>query len=156
MKVQDLMTSLPESCTPDTDLAAAVQLLWDADCGVLPVVNSTREVVGVITDRDICIALGTRDQPASRIRVRDVMRTPVETCAASDDIAAALQKMKQRRVRRLPVVDDDGHLAGLLSLNDAVLATASKDGVRSAQLLDAFRAICAHRLPALIEQAVGV
>lgn len=147
MKVTDLMTALPESCRPDTNLAVAVQRLWDVDCGVLPVIDASGVLVGIITDRDICIALGTRDEPASRVRVDSVMRAPVETCVTSDDISTALHKMKDRRVRRLPVVDAGGGLVGVLSLNDIALAGTSRNGVRPEQLLETLRAIFAHRLP---------
>jgi CBS domain-containing protein len=141
------MTTQPEHCGPDTNLAAAVQLMWDADCGVLPVVDEARRVVGIITDRDICIALGTRNERASDIRVADVMQTPVHTCTVSDDVRIALDRMREQRVRRLPVLDGDGVLGGLFSLDDAALATADGNGVKPAQVLETFRAICAHRLP---------
>jgi len=147
MKVKELMTSQPEGCNPGTNLARAVQLMWDADCGVLPVVDSDMRVVGIITDRDICVALGTRNRRASDIRVAEVMRKPVETCAATDDVRVALEKMRDRRVRRLPVCDPNGRLVGVVSLNDAVLATAIAKDVEPARVLDALRAICAHSLP---------
>jgi predicted transcriptional regulator len=109
-------------------------------------------VVGIITDRDICIALGTRNKRASEIRVGDVMRTAVETCGTEDDVKGALDKMRDRRVRRLPVLDGDAHLTGMLSLNDAVLATATSNGVRPAHVIETFRAICVHRLPVPTEK----
>ncbi|HXW04970.1 MAG TPA: CBS domain-containing protein [Vicinamibacterales bacterium] len=155
MKVQELMTSQPETCGVDTNLAAAVQLLWDADCGILPVVDAGRHVIGVITDRDICIALGTRNLRASDIRVGEAMTGTVETCQLDEDVRKALERMRDRGVRRLPVVDSEGVLTGILSLDDAVLATAARSGVRAADVIEALRSICSRRLPAPAEPVAG-
>jgi CBS domain-containing protein len=149
MKVKDVMTAAPEACRPDDNLAKAVERLWAADCGVLPVIDHTGRVAGILTDRDICIALGTRNAPASEVRVDSVMRTTVHTCAPDEDVLLALSRMTDHRVRRLPVVDDKDRLVGILSLNDAVLtAGTGRHVVRSAAVLDTLRAICAHPLPA--------
>lgn len=151
MKVQDIMTTGPETCRAETNLAVAVERLWRADCGILPVTDEAARPIGVITDRDICIALGTRNRPASAISTDSVMRQPVETCRADEDVIAALDRMKQRRIRRLPVVDAQGKLAGILSLNDIVLVTGSgAKGVKPGAVLEAFRSICSHDLPAVI------
>lgn len=148
MKVHQIMTTSPEACGPETNVAAAVELLWNADCGVLPVVDAERRIVGIVTDRDICIALGTRNCRASELTVSDVMRTDVELCEAGTDVSNALRQMKQRRVRRLPVVDANGRLTGILSLDDAVLASATTgDAVRPAQLIETLQAVCARRVP---------
>ena len=120
MKVRDLMTSQVRTCRPDMNLSEAVKEMWDGDCGALPVVNDEGRVTGVITDRDICIAVATRGRTADRIAVRDVASEHAHTCLAEDAAAAALQAMKLHRVRRLPVVDREGHIRGILSLNDIV------------------------------------
>lgn len=147
MKVTDIMTPSPEVCRPDDNLAKAVELLWKADCGVLPVVDHSGRVAGILTDRDICIALGTRNVRASNAGVASVMRTTVQTCHPSDDVLTALSLMTDRRVRRLPVVDG-GRLVGVVSLNDAVLAAgAGRNAIRSGAVLDALKAVCAHPLP---------
>ena len=151
MKVQDIMTRDPETCRADTNLAVAVERLWRADCGILPVTVEAARPIGVITDRDICIALGTRNRPASAIAAESVMRQPVETCRPDEDVIAALDRMKQRRIRRLPVVDAQGKLAGILSLNDIVLVTRSgAKGVKPGVVLETFKSICSHDLPAVI------
>jgi CBS domain-containing protein len=120
MKVRDLMTSQVRTCRPDMNLAEAVKEMWDGDCGALPVVNDEGRVTGVITDRDICIAMATRGRTADRIAVRDVASGHAHTCLVEDDSTAALQAMGLHRVRRLPVVDREGHIRGILSLNDIV------------------------------------
>jgi CBS domain-containing protein len=148
MEIQDIMTTSPETCGRTTNLAVAVERLWKADCGVLPVVDYDGSLVGIITDRDICIALGTRNRPASTILVENVMTTAVETCREDEDVVDALARMKERRVRRLPVVDDRGKLVGILSLNDIILATGSgAKAIKPAAVLQTFKAICAQNLP---------
>ena len=148
MKVQDVMTAAPEACRPEDNLGEAIALMWRADCGVLPVTDHSGHVAGILTDRDISVALGTRNQRASDLRVESVMRTNVHTCQPSEDVLAAVARMGERRVRRLPVVDTLGRLVGILSLNDVVLAAGGGTGLRPAAVLDAFQAICAHQLPA--------
>jgi CBS domain-containing protein len=152
-RVHDIMTPSPETCRPDDNLATAVALLWKADCGVLPVTDHANRVAGILTDRDICIALGTRDERASRVRVESVMRTNVLTCRPDEEVLTALARMTDHRVRRLPVVDATDNLVGILSLNDAVLAAGSgRDAVRTAAVLDTVRAVCAHALPVPLAQ----
>ncbi|MEW6212860.1 MAG: CBS domain-containing protein [Acidobacteriota bacterium] len=86
MKVQEVMTKDVKACFPDTNLAAAAALMWENDCGVLPVVVDNRQAVGVITDRDIAIAVGTKGRPAQEIRVDEVMTAQLFACAPDDDI----------------------------------------------------------------------
>ena len=154
MKVKDIMTAAPETCRPNDNLAEAVELLWSANCGVLPVTDHSGRVSGILTDRDICIALGTRNLRAADIPVESVMATSVQTCQPTEDVLAALGRMSDCRVRRLPVVDAANHLVGILSINDAVLSVgAGQHAVRPAAVLDAFKSICAHDLPVATAQA---
>lgn len=126
MKVKDAMVAAPVSCTSNTDLAAAAGMLFRRNCGVLPVVDAHDKVVGMITDRDMCIALGTRNERAGKIRVGQVASDKVFDCKPDDDIHAALATMAQARVRRLPVVSADGKLVGILSMDDVVLHSEGK------------------------------
>lgn len=120
MKVKDIMHQAPVACTPDLNLAAAVDLLWANDCGALPVLNNGL-LEGVITDRDIAIALGTRNVPASAVTVGDVISRQGFTCAPDDDVHHALKTMRTHKVRRLPVIGRHGKLEGMLCLNDVIL-----------------------------------
>jgi CBS domain-containing protein len=121
MKVKDLQTTDVQSCGPDTNLAAAAQIMWNCDCGVVPVVDHDRTLLGMITDRDICIATTTRSTAPADIQVRHVMSTGnVYSCRPDDDVRTALSTMATYRVRRLPVVDRLNRLVGILSLNDLV------------------------------------
>src|SRR5512138_3776636 len=101
MKVKDLMSTDVRTCTPETTVAEAAHLMWDGDCGILPVVDEG-ELVGVVTDRDMYIALATQNARASHLRVGALATRDVVTCAPEDDVTAALTLMTRARVRRLP------------------------------------------------------
>jgi CBS domain-containing protein len=113
----------PACCTPETNLGAAVEILWSRNCGMLPGVDARQKVIGVVTDRDLCVALGTRNKLPGKMTVGEVVKEEVFTCRAQDDIHAALQTMGQYKVRRLPVVDRDGLLEGILSMDNVILHT---------------------------------
>ncbi|MCA1636095.1 MAG: CBS domain-containing protein [Acidobacteria bacterium] len=119
--VENVMTRDVEACGPEDTLAAAASVMWRRDCGVVPVVDEERRIVGIVTDRDICMALATRPQVASEVRVAEVMSREVRSCNAVDDIQEALETMRRERLRRLPVLDGGGKLAGVLSTSDIVL-----------------------------------
>jgi CBS domain-containing protein len=146
VKVKEIMTGEPRTCSPDTNLAAAAALMLEADCGILPVVSHGR-LVGVVTDRDMYIALATRNQRASEISVREVFQMPVYTCGPDDDVRAALETMKQHCVRRLPVEGFGGTVMGILSMNDIILASGPRKAVRDTEVVSTMQAICAHRHP---------
>ena len=150
MTVRDLMTSNVKTCRPDTNLAEAGRDMWEGDCGALPVVNDEGRVTGMITDRDICIALATRGRSADRIAVREVARGHVHTCLRDDDATVALLAMKAHKVRRLPVVDAEGHIQGMLSLNDVVTHAGSASPT---EVMRTLAGICARRGPIAIAGA---
>jgi CBS-domain-containing membrane protein len=146
MTVRDRANFDVKPCSPDADLASAAKIMWDCDCGVVPVVNDDRRVVGMVTDRDICIAAATRASRPSDVQVRDVMSQNVASCKSGDDAHAALKAMKEHRVRRLPVLDAEGRLVGIISMNDLVVRAGcgSKADVSGEAFLDTLKAICAH------------
>jgi len=111
--------------------------------------------MGVITDRDICVALGTRGKPSGEVLVRDVMSKNVFSCAPDDDIHMALRTMREGRVRRLPVVAKSGELVGVVSIDDIVLHTDpsrfGKAGEPSSdEVLKTFQAIDSRQLPQVV------
>jgi CBS domain-containing protein len=148
MSVTRLMTHDPEHCAPETDLAAAAMIMWRSDCGMVPVVEpESNRLVGVITDRDICMAAATKHQPACCIPVGDVMARTVTSCRPSDSVGKALARMAEHRVRRVPVVDDEGTLVGVLSVADLIRAAGSpgrehSEPVTAGAVLSAMRSIC--------------
>ncbi|HSB09347.1 MAG TPA: CBS domain-containing protein [Blastocatellia bacterium] len=150
MKVQDVMTENAKFCWPDTNLATAAATMWENDCGVLPVLADGRTAIGVITDRDIAIALGTRNRKASDIKVREVISGKLCTANPEDDIHTALKIMRREKVHRLPVIDAEGALKGVLSLNDVALQAAHPNGKKTPELnyedvVATLKAICEHR-----------
>lgn len=150
MKVQDVMNSHVQSCQPDTNLAAAAGVMWDHDCGVLPVVNDVGQVIGMITDRDIAMAAATKGRQAGEIPVRDVLSGHVYSCAPDDDIHAALKTMRHAKVRRLPVVNAEGQLQGILCLNDIALRAEEAHGRHVPEIsyddaMSTLKAVCEHR-----------
>ena len=146
MKVKDIMTAELRTCSPDTNLAAAAALMLDGDCGILPIVEDGK-LVSVVTDRDMFIALATRNKRAPEVTVGEVAQAPVRTCGPDDDVHTALATMREHRVRRLPVEGFGGTLLGLVSMNDILLATGARKALREPEVVGTFQAICAHRRP---------
>jgi CBS domain-containing protein len=146
MKVKDVMTAHPATCALDTSLAAAAELMLDADCGILPVVKDGK-LVGVVTDRDMYIALATRNRLASEVTVGQVAGTTVFTCKPDDDVHDVLATMKRQCVRRLPVEGFGRSVVGIVSMNDILLTAGPRRAVRNDEVVDTFQAICAHHHP---------
>lgn len=121
MKVNEIMTASAVTCRPEMNVAEAVQLMWERNVGILPVVDKEGKLVGVVTDRDICIALRTRNRMAGELPVGDVVMRKVFTCKPEEDVHEALQLMSAEQVRRLPVVNEKGVPVGILSMDDLVL-----------------------------------
>ena len=121
MKVQDIMNYPAVCCTPETNVGAAVELMWKHNCGILPVLGAAGTVEGVITDRDICIAMGTRNRLPGDLSVGEISSKKAYTCRPDEEIHEALETMATQRVRRLPVVDEQGGPSGILSMEDILL-----------------------------------
>jgi nucleotide-binding universal stress UspA family protein/CBS domain-containing protein len=149
MKVMDVMQWEPRVASSEMTLPQVARIMEEAGCGFLPVVGEGSRLLGVVTDRDVCLALARPD--ASAVRVRDLLRGVVWSCAAGDEVGAALRTMADRQVRRLPVLDSRGRLAGILSLDD-VVAEARPQGDAGhpsfAQVMAAMQGICRHAVPA--------
>jgi CBS domain-containing protein len=120
MLVKKLMTTQVTSCRSDDSLSQAALLMWDHDCGCLPVSagDGANRVAGVITDRDICMAALFQGAPLRDLRVADAMSKQTHVCHPTDSLGDAERIMRQAQVRRLPVVDSQGSLVGMISLAD--------------------------------------
>lgn len=116
--VSGVMTAAPRRCAPEDPLNRAAQIFWEADCGFLPVVGANGKVVGVITDRDACMAEYLKGGSLLGSNVGSAMSKSVYCCAPQHPIEHALSLMAAHRVRRLPVLHDDGTLVGVVSLAD--------------------------------------
>ena len=152
MTVKELQTSNVKTVSSDTDLAVVAKLMWEGDCGAVPVVTDDRKVIGMITDRDICIAAATRAKPPAEIRAGEVITNHgVHAVKPDDDVRVAMRTMRKHKVRRLPVVDREQRLAGIVSINDlAINASPSlPDSVPAQEFLETFQAICAHEKHAI-------
>lgn len=149
MKVSEVMCRPVSSCSEDTSLPVAARRMGENDCGVLPVVREKR-VVGMITDRDVCLAVGNLSRHPTDTLVRDVMTRDVALCRTDDDVRDALSVMANRQVRRLPVLDAAGTLQGVVSMDDLVLRAEAPDASRTPALserdvLDTLRRIYGSR-----------
>ena len=158
MKVSDVMTKTPAFCRPETNLGSAVEVLWNRNCGILPVVDGDGRVVSVVTDRDICIALGTRNRLPGELTVSEVATRRAVCCGADEDVRSALGKMAEAKVRRLPVVNADGGLEGLLSMDDVVSranpkSMAKGNGLTAEDVVSALQKLYAPLLPQTSNQA---
>jgi CBS domain-containing protein len=159
MNVEHLMTRDVEVCTPDSTLTDAAMIMWRRDCGIVPVVKpGTRDLVGVITDRDVCMAAATRHASTDDLFVRDLIGGHIYTCGPADSVRNAAHRMAEAQVRRIPVTDRAGMLLGMLSLNDLALA-AEKTERRGEALptytdaIGVLKAVSAHRLPAPVPES---
>jgi len=148
MKIQDIMTRDVKSCEPETTLAAATEILRRNHCGILPVVDSHGKLAGVITDRDICLALSAKNVRPSALTVGDVAVKPVVRCGPGDEVHTALGFMRVHQIRRIPVTAEDDGLVGILSLDDIALHAESAPatgGICYDDVGETLKAICAHR-----------
>ncbi len=123
MRIEQLMTKVTGTCTPGHSLSEAAQMMWDDDCGCLPVTagDGSQRLLGMITDRDICMAIRLEGGALAELRVEDAMTEVVRACNPGDPISEAVAIMGEARVRRLPVVDGSERVIGLLSLADLAL-----------------------------------
>lgn len=159
MRVKEIMTPDPKAIWLTGSLADAAQLMWENDCGVLPVIKDGRKVVGLITDRDICMATAVRQANPAGISVEKVMTGEVYSVNSEEDVAHALQTMQEHKIRRLPVLNSIGELEGILSMNDIVLKASEANG-KAAQIgfgdvVRTYQSICQHPLPAASAMSVA-
>ena len=151
MRVDDLMSRQVKTCVAEDTLEKAAQLMWSNDCGCLPVsagANGATRMVGMITDRDICMHALFQHKPLSDLHVADAMAKKLLSCRPGDPVEHAEELMRSGQIRRLPVIDEQGVLAGLITLGDIAReatrerARPSKD-VTATEVGDTLAAICA-------------
>ncbi len=150
MNVERVMKRDVKACQPGDNLNRAAQLMWESACGCIPVTDQTNKIVGILTDRDICMAAYTQGRTLASISAENSMARKVVTCRIDDDVSTAIQLMRETGVRRLPVVDGGGGLRGIVSLDD--LAAESLRNLRGAtnqrlanELGEAFLSIASRR-----------
>jgi len=147
MYVEQLMSGSVKICRPDDSLAAAAKIMWDHDCGCVPVVNDDVRLVGMVTDRDVCMAAYLGGTSLASVAVSSAMSKVVHSCRPDDAVGAAESVMRANQIRRLPVVDAEEHVLGILSLNDIAQEFASErktggQAVGAVEIAETLAAIC--------------
>lgn len=145
MKIAQMMTMDVKTCRKHDTLERAAQLMWDHDIGSVPVVDDSGQVVGMVTDRDACMAAYTQGQPLHRLLVTVAMTNHVVACRPGDSDVAVARLMAKHKIHRIPVVDDDQKPIGIVSLNDLALAMASRREPPAVEVATTLAAICEHR-----------
>lgn len=156
MKVKEVMTPNATAIWLTESLADAAKLMWENDCGALPIIKDGRKVIGMITDRDVCMAAAMKSRNPSAISVEEIMTRQVYAAKPEENIDQALQTMREHQVRRLPVINADGELEGILSINDIVLHAklpngTSSDRIDYTDVMKTYQTICQHRVPAMLQ-----
>lgn len=146
MTIQEIMSAPVKTCSPETSIAQAARLMRDAGYGVVPVTDSDGRIMGIITDRDICLAIANSNRSPRAIAVREVMTTRITFVRPADDPRIALSTMKHARVRRAPVVDASQRIVGLVSVDDFAVRGIEEGAIDAADLVDALHALSERRL----------
>lgn len=141
MVVNEIMTKEVATCGSHDDLASVAKMMEQHDCGFVPVVDSHGMVTGVLTDRDVCLTVADLRRPASRVEVKDAMSAPVFSCLPDENLKTVLGTMATHHVRRLPVIDKQGHLKGVLSIDDIIAAPRRRGAPTAEEVVDALKHI---------------
>lgn len=150
MKVSQVMAVDVQPCVAGSTLNEAAQRMWEYDCGMVPVVDHARTVVGTISDRDICMGAYTKGRPLHEISIAEVMSNGVITIEENATLDHARELMQMHQIRRLPVVSEHGQLVGMLSIADLsryANGRKTKGGVTATELIETLRAITSPRKP---------
>lgn len=135
LKVKDVMTNSPSTCQRHDTAESAARIMWEHDCGVVPVVGDDGHLAGVVTDRDLCMAAYLQGARLADISIESVMSHDPAACRPEDELVWAEHLMAKRQVHRLPVVDDQSKVLGVLSMSDvATAARKSADGHRKGDI----------------------
>jgi CBS domain-containing protein len=146
MQMKSIMSRPPVTCPINGTLDQAARLMWEFDCGIVPVVNDEGRLTGVVTDRDICMAAYLNGKPPAHIPVGTAMAHSVVAVHENDLIEHAEMLMRDNQVRRLPVVDDEARPVGVVSMNDlARLAGRVRRSAVDRELVKTLAAVSAPR-----------
>lgn len=156
MQIKDIMSHPPVTCPVSSTLDHAARLMWEFDCGIIPVVKDDGRLAGVVTDRDVCMAAYTQGRPLASIPIATAAAKQVVAVHASDSIEQVEQLMRENQIRRLPVLDGDDRPIGLVSMNDLarLAAHAKKSGV-DRELVQTLAAVCQRRGHATVSSGLA-
>lgn len=152
MKISEIMTRDVHTCTPTDTLATAAQIMWENDCGAVPVVDREGRLVGIITDRDLAMAAQLQGVALRETSVLSAMARDVKFCSPQDTPATVQAMMQQYRIRRLPVLDAERRVVGVVSLGDLAYIMSSQqtlggDGMTWTSIAHTLAAVSAPRIP---------
>lgn len=144
MKVKDAMKTDVGACSTEDNLMKVAEMMRLRDCGVVPLLDEHKKIVGMLTDRDVCLAIAARNRKASDVKAGDLSEGKAVTCLAEDDLESALRKMRKYQIKRLAVAGETGELVGILSIADVVL-TVRKDKSLKKKIYSTIKAIVQPR-----------
>lgn len=145
MKVNEIMSPEVKCCSIDTSLDAVAMMMWEGDCGSIPVIDENNKPIGVVTDRDIAMSCALNHKAPWELSVATIMiNQQVRTCLDTDDMSTALAIMEDNKVRRLPVINTEGRLTGFLSIDDIIFRSEkgkSKTGLSYETAMNTLKAV---------------
>ncbi len=144
MKVQEAMTKTVWTCRADEAMSVAARLMWEHDIGAVPVLGANGEIVGIVTDRDLCMGAYFAGEALAAVPVEHAMSKVVFAIEPAQTIDKAEELMRSKRIRRLPVVDA-GKLVGMISLGDLAQAAQARKAVTASEVNATLAAIVAPR-----------
>jgi CBS domain-containing protein len=151
MNVNEAMTTPVKTCNASTSLDEIAKMMWEGNCGAIPVVSESCQPVGIVTDRDIAMAAMLNHQPLWNIPASMVIQgQDISCCSQQEPIENCVGKMEEKGVRRILVTDDSGALCGIVSMGDAVAFTqpdkagSQRSTIGAEQVLGMLRKVSAH------------
>lgn len=130
MNVNDIMITNASCCSTDTTLDKVAMLMWENNCGSIPVVDNKNKPIGIITDRDIAMCCALNHKAPWEMNTSTIMANRMlYTCSTDDDLEMAMSTMKKQKIRRLPVTNSDGSIAGMISIDDIVACSAKNKSI---------------------------
>ena len=158
MNINEVMSTDVKSCHPQSNLDEVARLMWDNDCGAIPVVDEKNKPLGIITDRDIAMAAMHNHRPLWEMRASQLVQEQHPCCSHQEDsLESCLSKMENNGVRRIMVTNRNGTLAGLVSMGDILAFTSSRKSSRSigfGKVLDMLKKVSGHHASRLKPLAV--
>ena len=122
MKIKHLMTKDPTCCVPSDTAQRAAKIMREEDTGVVPIIENehSRKVIGIVTDRDLCMNVVAEGRDSRTTQVHESMTTTVVSCSPQDSVDKATELMRENQIRRIPVVDEQHQLVGIVAMADIV------------------------------------
>jgi len=134
-KCEEVMTKNPVCCLPNDLVTNVAQMMKRENIGPIPVIDNekTRKLVGIVTDRDLAVKIVAEGRDAKSTKVEAVMTHKVVTCLAEDDLQKALDAMSEHQLRRIPIVDNDNKILGIIAQAD--VATRVNQPEKTAEMV---------------------